>query len=78
MALNVESMFYVREKPWHGLGTMVAEAPDSTVTLRLAGKDWNAIQKDIEAGVRVKVEISKKCIAVVRTYWYNISDREKQ
>lgn len=37
MAVNVESMFYVREKPWHGLGTMVAEAPDSTVTLRLAG-----------------------------------------
>lgn len=47
MAANVESMFYVREKPWHGLGTMVAEAPDSAVALRLAGLDWNVIQKDI-------------------------------
>ena len=42
MAANVESMFYIREKPWHGLGTMVAEAPDST-----AGLDWNVVQKDI-------------------------------
>ena len=47
MAANVESMFYVREKPWHGLGTMVAEAPDSTAALRLAGLDWNVVQKDI-------------------------------
>ena len=27
MAANVESMFYVREKPWHGLGTEVKFAP---------------------------------------------------
>lgn len=47
MAANVESMFYVREKPWHGLGTMVAMAPDSTAALRLAELDWNVIQKDI-------------------------------
>ena len=47
MAAKVESMFYVREKPWHGLGTMVAEAPDSAAALRLAGLDWNVIQKGI-------------------------------
>ena len=29
MAAEVETMFYTREKPWHGLGTMVAEAPNS-------------------------------------------------
>lgn len=47
MAANEENMFYVREKPGHGLGTMVAEAPDSTAALRLVGLDWNVIQKDI-------------------------------
>ncbi len=47
MSANVETMFYVREKPWHGLGTMVMEAPDSESALRLAGLDWNVVQKDI-------------------------------
>ena len=37
MAANVESMFYTREKPWHGLGTRVEEAPTSKEPLELAG-----------------------------------------
>ena len=44
MAAEVESMFYVREKPWHGLGTCVEEAPDSEKALEKAGLDWNVIQ----------------------------------
>jgi len=47
MAANVESMFYVREKPWHGLGTMVAEAPASIDALVLAGLDWRVVQQDV-------------------------------
>ncbi len=47
MAANVETMFSVREKPWHGLGTIVEEAPESADALRLAGLDWNVVQKDI-------------------------------
>ena len=47
MAANVESMFSTREKPWHGLGTVVEEAPLSADALRLAGLDWNVVQKDI-------------------------------
>ena len=47
MAANVESMFYVRTKPWHGLGTEVKEAPTSTDALVLAGLDWSVIQKDV-------------------------------
>ena len=35
MSANVESMFYAgREKPWHGLGTQVEEAPTSADALR--------------------------------------------
>lgn len=48
MSANVETIFYVRETPWHGLGTKVMEAPTSTEALTLAGLDWNVIQKSIE------------------------------
>ncbi len=48
MAANVETMFYTREKPWHGLGTMVEEAPDSAHALELAGLDWDVVQKRIQ------------------------------
>ena len=47
MAANVETMFYTRQKPWHGLGTMVMEAPDSKTALSLAGLDWSVIQKEL-------------------------------
>ena len=40
MAANVETMFSVRDTPWHGLGTIVAEAPTSAKALELAGLDW--------------------------------------
>ena len=56
MAANVETMFSVREKPWHGLGTIVAEAPASADALRLAGLDWKVVQEPIYTGFHDKVE----------------------
>lgn len=50
MAHEVETMMYVREKPWHGLGTRVEEAPTSADALRLAGLDWKIVQQDIITG----------------------------
>lgn len=47
MAANVETMFSVRERPWHGLGTVVESAPSSKEALELAGLDWQVHQKDI-------------------------------
>ncbi len=47
MAANVESMFYVRETPWHGLGTKVMEAPSSRDALILAGLNWKVVQEPI-------------------------------
>lgn len=47
MAANVESMFYVRETPWHGLGTRVQEALSSSEALIKAGLDWNVVQEPI-------------------------------
>lgn len=40
MAANIESLFSVRETPWHGLGTIVEDAPTSADALRLAELDW--------------------------------------
>lgn len=50
MSADVESMFYTREAPWHGLGTKVIEAPDSRNALILAGLDWNVLQEPIYTG----------------------------
>ena len=47
MAANVETMFSVREKPWHGLGVIVEDAPSSKDALRLAGLDWRVVQKPL-------------------------------
>lgn len=56
MAANVETMMYVREKPWHGLGTEVSEAPTSSDALRLAGLDWEVQQKNIQVCGGSKIE----------------------
>lgn len=56
MAANVESMFSVREKPWHGLGIIVNEAPTSADALRLARLDWNVIQEPVFNGWKEPVE----------------------
>jgi phage/plasmid-like protein (TIGR03299 family) len=47
MPANVESMFYLREAPWHGLGVRVETALDSEEALNKAGLNWSVIQKPI-------------------------------
>lgn len=56
MAALVETMYATREKPWHGLGTVVKEAPASEEALRLAGLDWNVIQEPIYTPFREKID----------------------
>lgn len=56
MSAEVEKMMFVgRERPWHGLGTMVEEAPDSREALIAAGLDWDVVQKPVftQDGVNV-------------------------
>ena len=47
MSANVETMFSARVKPWHEIGTVVEECPNSKEALGLAGLDWQVEQKDI-------------------------------
>ena len=44
MPANVETMFYVRTVPWHGLGVRVESALSSEEALVQSGLDWTVIQ----------------------------------
>ena len=47
MPACVESMFYVRTAPWHGLGICVQEALSSEEALDKSSLDWSVIQRPI-------------------------------
>lgn len=84
MSANVETMFYTREKPWHGLGTRVEEAPTSADALCLAGLDWNVMQEsiftetgDAIAGYRVNIrDRDRRVLGVVSDRYKIIQNRE--
>ena len=64
MAAEVESMFYVREAPWHGLGTRVEDALTSEEALKLAGLNWDVVQEKIYTGNGAAVN---DCYANIRS-----------
>lgn len=68
MAANVESMFYVRETPWHGLGTRVNEALNSKEALTAAGLEWNVVQEPIYTETEELIE----------GYKANVRDTDRQ
>jgi phage/plasmid-like protein (TIGR03299 family) len=48
MSANVESMFSSNNKvPWHGIGTIVSESPNSVEALTLAGLNWKVEKRKI-------------------------------
>lgn len=55
MSANVETMMYVRETPWHGLGVRVEEALTSAEAIRMAGLDWEVEKKPLftEHGIEI-------------------------
>jgi phage/plasmid-like protein (TIGR03299 family) len=56
MAHEVESMFSVKETPWHGLGKVIHAAPTIAEGLKLAGLDWpvNVFTPFIEVPILVE------------------------
>lgn len=79
MAANVETMFYTRETPWHGLGVRVEEAPASADALRMAGLDWEVLQEAIYtdagdkiAGYKANVRSTDKKVLGVVTDRYKV------
>ena len=63
MSHQVEQMFSVAETPWHNLGNVVREAPDAAAAIRLAGLDWDVLEKPVFGqnpdGTFTKVESHK-------------------
>lgn len=84
MAAEVETMFYTRETPWHGLGTKVMEAPASKEALYLAGLDWQVEQEEIYTetgnlvtGFKANVrDIDQKILGVVTDRYKVIQNDE--
>ena len=79
MAANVETMFYTREKPWHGLGTRVEVSPTSADALKMAGLDWEVLQESIYtdagdkiAGYKANVRSTDKKVLGVVTDRYKV------
>ncbi len=84
MAANVETMFYVRQAPWHGLGTRVLEAPTSKAALELAGLDWQVVQKTIQTedgitlpGFRANIRDTDNQVLGVVTDRYKVVQNEE-
>jgi phage/plasmid-like protein (TIGR03299 family) len=84
MAANVETMFSVRETPWHGLGTIIQDAPDSREAIKLAGLDWKVVQSDIVCkdtgliihGMKMNLRDSDKRMLGIVTDRYKIVQNE--
>ena len=62
MPAAVETMFYTRDVPWHGLGVRVEESPTSEDALVAAGLDWEVNMKPIS----VEGKVIKDYMANVR------------
>lgn len=43
-----DTMFSVREAPWHGLGVLIDSAPETRMDrMRLAGQEWLVVESDV-------------------------------
>lgn len=84
MAANVETMFYVRTAPWHGLGTRVESAVCSEEALQVSGLNWNVIQRpimtsnyDLIPGYKANIrDIDEKVLGVVTDRYKVVQNSE--
>lgn len=85
MSACVETMFSVRETPWHGLGTIIKNSVTSEAALTLAGLDWNVIQSDIYCqgtlekipGFKVNIrDTDKKILGIVSDKYKPVQNKE--
>ena len=84
MSANVESMFYTRVTPWHGLGVRVESALNAKEALEKSGLDWKVIQRPIMTDAYVPVtgwkanvrDIDDKVLGVVTDRYKVVQNHE--
>lgn len=84
MSANVETMFYVRKTPWHGLGVKVEEALSARKALEMSGLDWSVIQKPIYTNDNMLIpsykanirESDRKVLGVVTDRYKIVQNKE--
>lgn len=54
MSHEFESGFFVRDRAWHGLGTVLEEAPTTDRALELAGLDWEVTLQPVYAQIDIE------------------------
>jgi phage/plasmid-like protein (TIGR03299 family) len=70
---SADSMFSVRMTPWHGLGVVLDEHPKSIQeAVKLAGLDWDVIQRPVKVSVPVPGSKTKNQIKVLEDYFVNL------
>lgn len=90
MAHEVENIMYVSNEengrfvPWHGLGTAVAEAPNSAEAIKLAGLDWVVESKPVftDSGIEIPNykanirDIDQKVLGVVSNRYQVVQNKD--
>lgn len=73
-----DTMFSVREVPWHRLGTVVETAPTAKEAIRLAGLDWRVskeplicCEKVVKDRFGLVRDVDSECLGICGE-WYNI------
>lgn len=62
--LEKDSMFSVKEKPWHGLGTILAEAPSIEEGIKKAGLNWTVSLRPIVSDDNDRISVGTHKIVV--------------
>lgn len=83
MAHEVETMMYVNQTPWHGLGTKLKEPPSITEALKASGLDWTVKLYDLQTvdgnlpvlHKAVVRETDKRVLGVVGNRWHPLQNK---
>lgn len=83
MSALVEEMFSVKERPWHGLGKVIIEAPSIEEGIKLAGLDWSvdlkevAVDGNIIKGYKAAMRSSdNSCLGVVTDQYKVLQNKD--